>query len=215
MTRKKSNLTSAAREFSNEQKYREFAAQYLLDFKAIAAYRRCNFKQGEPKASDSAAASKLLATPEVQQYIEELAEERQRRFEVKVDRVVQELALIGFADIANYFEWTEDEIRLKPSAMLDPHASRCIERLDMVSYENPSGDRTQRVKIKLHSKTAALESLAKYLKMYVERHDISVNHGTVNVPAMTSPQDWMEVVRQEIAHANGNNGEAKISMEGQ
>lgn len=200
----KNSKAQAAKDFTNEQKYREFAAQYFMDFKPVAAYRRCKFKVGGPKASDSAAASKLLATPEVQQYIEELASERQRRLEVKVDRVVQEQARIAFSDIADYFEWDSDDIRLKPSAMLDPHASRCIERLDMVTYEKPSGEVTRRVKIKLHSKTAALEALAKYLGMYTEKHDVSVNYGTVNVPAMTSPQDWMEVVRQEIAHVNGS-----------
>lgn len=195
--------------FTQEQKYREFAQQYLFDFKAVAAYRRCNFKVGEAKSSDSAAASKLLATPEVQEYIRELAEERQRRLDVKVDRIVEEQARIGFADIRNYFEWDAGEIRLKDSAMLDENASRAIERLEMTTYESPSGEVTKRVKIKLHSKSAALESLAKHLGMYTEKHDVNVTYGTVNVPALAPRQDWMDVVRQEISHVNGNSSDGE------
>lgn len=211
--RKKANQTP--NDFTHEQKYREFAQQYLFDFKAVAAYRRCNFKVGEAKQSDSASASKLLSNPEVQEYIRELAEERQRRLEVKVDRIVEEQARIGFADIRNYFEWDAGEIRLKDSAMLDENASRAIERLEMTTYESPSGEVTKRVKIKLHSKSAALESLAKHLGMYTEKHQVEVKYGTVAVPATTSPKDWMDVIRQEIEHVSGTNGSAQNGVESQ
>lgn len=207
--------TQKPSDFEQEQRYKEFAHQYLFDFKAIAAYRRCNFKVGENKASDSAAASKLLSTPEVQEYIREFAEERQRRLIVKVDRIVEEQARIAFADIRNYFTWDAGEIVLKDSAMLDENASRAIERLEMTTHESPMGEVTKRVKIKLHSKAAALEALAKHLGMYTERHDVNVTYGTVAVPALASRQDWMDVVRQEIEHVNGNNGAAKNGLAGE
>lgn len=161
-------------EFTQDQKHQEFARQYILDFKPTAAYRRCNFKTGEAKQSDSTAASKLLATQAVQGYIQAFSEQRVSRLEVKTERIIEEQARIAFADIRNYFEWTHGEIRLKDSAMLDENASRAIERLEVTEYETPSGATTRRIKVKLHSKAAALDALAKHLGMYTEKHQVNI-----------------------------------------
>lgn len=173
MARKNGSEKLSANEFTQEQKHREFARQYILDFKAIAAYRRCNFKVGEDKPGDSAAASKLLANPAVQNYISELVEARRERFEVRSDSVVRELARIAFSDITSYFTWENGRVRLKDSAMLDENASRAVERLDVVEYESPSGRTLTRTKLKLYSKTQALDLLAKHLGMYTEKHEIT------------------------------------------
>lgn len=159
--------------FTQEQRQREFAQQYVLDFKAVAAYRRCLFKVGEDKPSDSAAASKMLGTPAVQEYIRELVEARQSRFEVRGDRVISELARIAFSDITNYFTWENGRIRLKDSAMLEENASRAVERLDIVEYESPSGRTLTRTKLKLYNKAQALDLLAKHLGLFTEKHEIT------------------------------------------
>jgi phage terminase small subunit len=161
-------------EFTQDQKHREFARQYLLDFKRVDAYRRCNFKTGGAKPSDSAAASKLLATTAVQQYIQEFSEERAKGLEVTAERIFTEWARVGFSDIRNYFWWKDGEIHLKDSAMLDENASRGIERLEITEYESPTGVITRRTKIKLHSKDPALTSMAKALGMYTEKHQVVV-----------------------------------------
>lgn len=190
--------------FTQEQRYREFAQQYIADFNAVAALRRCNWFKKAKRDGESPSSSDLLASIQVQGYIRELVEERRRRLDVSADAVLLEQARIAFSDVKNYWEWTSQGIRLKDSGLIDENASRAIESLEITEREMMSGITIRKTRIKMHNKASALESLAKNLGMYTEKHEVDLKYGTVAVPATASPKDWMEVIRQEIAHVSDN-----------
>lgn len=47
---------------------------------------------------------------------------------------------------------------------------------------------------------------------YGEEVKVEMKYGTIKVPATAEPQNWMEVVKQEIAHVHSSNGNTKNSM---
>ena len=75
-------------------KKRQFAKEYLIDLNASQAYTRTGYR-GKNR---SARASELKAKPEVSARIEELIAERSARTGINQDRVIRELARIGFID---------------------------------------------------------------------------------------------------------------------
>lgn len=185
--------------FTKSQKEQEFARQYILDFNAGKAYGRCPWAP-ENRSGWSTSGTKLLALESVQGYIRDLIEERKRRMVVSIDSVIMEQARIGFSDIRNYFTWDADgNIQLRESSILDEDYSRAIESLEIVDSQYG-----RKIKLKLHSKAVALESLAKHLGMYTERHSIDVNYGTIELPAIVQASDWAKVVKQETGDGSGN-----------
>ena len=158
--------------FTQEQRYREFAQQYIADFNAVAALRRCNWFKKAKRDGEVISSGELLADLQVQTYIRELVEERRRRLDISTDAVLLEQARIGFSDVRNYWEWTSEGIRIKNSGLIDEDASRAIESLEVTERELVSGITIKKTRIKLHNKATALESLAKHLGMYTEQHEI-------------------------------------------
>lgn len=117
-----------------------------------------------------------------------IAEEEQKaaaKHGVTVDRIVAEYAKIGFSDIRNVVKWGEgiavaDEdgnerivhgVSLVPSDGLDPDVSAAIAEITQT--------RDGSLKIKLHDKKGALDSLGKHLNMFkeAEQPNVVVNLG--------------------------------------
>lgn len=94
------------------EKQKVFADEYLIDLNATRAYK---VAYPTVKNDDTAAqaGSRLLRNVKVAEYIQERMQERQKRTEITQDRVLNELAAMAFADVAEAVE-----IRLKPSDKL-------------------------------------------------------------------------------------------------
>lgn len=96
------------------------------------------------------------------------------RIDVEIDKIVQELALIGFSDIRNYIEFEDGGgIRIKSLDEMPEFATRAIESIqeDRVIKEDAKGETTiihDKIKFKLHSKIKSLELLGKYKNMFIE-----------------------------------------------
>lgn len=78
------------------EKQKRFADEYLIDFNASRAYRAA-YLRAENDNTAAVNASKLLRNTKVAEYIEKRIAERSGRTEVTQDRVIKELAGIGFA----------------------------------------------------------------------------------------------------------------------
>src|SRR5687768_2051510 len=212
-----SNRVPRDKKLTNLQRirYGEFAEEYIKDFHRANAYKRCQWTKVTSDLAASVAGSNLVAIDEVQQMIQDAIDKKRRNIGVSKDAVVFELGRIAFSDIRNYIEWDKHGVRFKDSAILDEDMSRAIETFEVTEFKRPDGIKTCKIKFKLYSKSAALDSLAKHLGLYTERHEVNVSYGTINVPALATPKDWMDVVRQEIEHVNGNNGSTKTHMGGE
>ena len=84
--------------------------------------------------------------------------------------MVRELAQIAFTDMGDYVTWGPDGVRLKDSSELPEGASAAVLEVSETTTEH---GRT--LKIKLHDKLGALNSLAKRLGMFIERQEVNAH----------------------------------------
>jgi len=82
-------------------KQQRFVKEYLVDLNATQAAIRAGYSQ---KTAGSIG-EENLRKPEIAAAIQEAMEARSRRTEITADRVLQELAKIGFADIRKAVKW--------------------------------------------------------------------------------------------------------------
>jgi phage terminase small subunit len=131
----------------------------------------------EDTAAEQGCALLIKLKVEIQTEIDKISD----RIDVEVDDIVRELNLLAFSDITNFV--TIDEgggVVMKPIDEIPEIARRCIESIqeDRIIKENPDGTKVtvhDKIKYKLHSKTKALEMLAKYKNMLTERFDHTGN----------------------------------------
>jgi phage terminase small subunit len=79
----------------------------------MAVYPKCK----KPEAADVSAA-KLRARPEVAARIDELIAAEAEKAGVTIERVVTELARIGFSDIRQVVDWGPGSVTVKDSASI-------------------------------------------------------------------------------------------------
>ncbi|MCL6458057.1 MAG: terminase small subunit, partial [Gorillibacterium sp.] len=166
---------------------------YLIDLNATAAYRRAGYTAKGNAAEVNA--HRLLSNTKVQEAIQKAMGAREKRTEITQDRVLQELAKIGFADIKDYLSFgTEkqavgatddgelvfgykDVIELRPSDQVDGAV------ISEVKYTRDG------IAFKLHDKVAALEKLGRHLGMFVDKVKIS-GHITSDVEITIGVEEY-------------------------
>lgn len=145
-------------------KHYVFCKEYLIDLNAYKAAIRANYS---PKAADRVG-PRLLLIPKIAKYIKKAMDERAKRLEINADRVLQELACIGFSDITNYTKWDDGKITVINSQELSQDATRCVAEVNKVGRV---------VKVKLHDKVAALDKIARHLGMFNDKLNIGGQPG--------------------------------------
>lgn len=153
------------------EKQRRFVDEYLIDLNATQAAIRSGYSE---KTAGSQAFD-LLKKPEIQQAIAERMKEREKRTEITQDRVLAELAKIGFADIRRAVEWgpsvmvvdeetgetaVSNGVALVPSENIDDDTAASICEISQTSAG---------IKVKLHDKRAALVDIGRHLGMFKDR----------------------------------------------
>jgi phage terminase small subunit len=117
-----------------------------------------------PKAARSSA-SVLLRKPRIEAAIEA----HFAKADITVARVLEELRRIAFSDLRQVATWGgADGVRLLTSDTLTDEAAACI--AEVVDHSKTVGQDIldRQVRVKLHDKLAALNTLAKYLGMLRE-----------------------------------------------
>ena len=89
--------------------------------------------------------------------------ERSERTEITQDQVLKELALIGFANAGDYFDWGPDGVSLLDKGDLT-EAQRSV--VAEVSQTVTPGGGT--IRLKLHDKQAALVNLGRHLGLFTD-----------------------------------------------
>lgn len=141
-----------------------FVQEYLVDMQGKAAAVRAGYSPRSAKYR----AAKLLTRPHVQTLIAQAMAARSKATNITAERVLAEIALVGFADLQDHVETGAKGTKIKPFDQMPDGASRALESL--AESHGPSGDR---VTIKLHDKMKALEMLAKHLGLCKEQVDVS------------------------------------------
>lgn len=177
-----------------------FVLEYLKDLNASRAYRAAGYAE---KNAD-VCSSQLLVNPKIAAAVKVAMDERAERTKVTVDRVVTELARIGFADIRKIVAWDGNSVRVRPADELTPDDAACIAEIQELVTEGEKSS-SRNLKIKLHSKEAALTKLGDHLGMYrtiVEARVAAVP--AADLSSMSDAEISAAAARRLIAHASGD-----------
>ncbi len=159
-------------------KQEAFAVEYIRNgYNASAAYRKAYDAKNMSQEAIWVKASELLKNGKVRVRVEELKKTALRRHEVTAERVIEELARVGFANMMDYMTPQEDGTCVLDFSALDRDAAAAIGSIEIDAIPKKDGDETFTVlktKFKLHDKLNALEKLGKHLDIYApDKHEVS------------------------------------------
>lgn len=149
-------------------KQQRFVEEYLVDLNATQAAIRAGYS----KRTAGSVGGENLQKPEIQAAISAAQAERSKRTEITADRVLTELARIGFANMQDYMRVGADgDPYLDFSGLTREQAAALVE-VTVEDFKDGRGDDARdvrRVKFKLADKRAALVDIGKHLGMFKER----------------------------------------------
>lgn len=140
------------------KKQKRFVEEYLIDLNATQAAIRAGYS---PDTAGSIGAENLKK-PEIKSRIDKAMAERSKRTGINQDRVLQELARIGFARITDAID--PDTAKIRQDASDDDLA--CIQSIKI----KPNEFGTER-EVKMYDKRAALVDLGKHLGLFSSEKD--------------------------------------------
>ncbi len=158
-------------------KQRLFVHEYLVDLNATQAAKRAGYS----KKTAYSLGQRLLKKAEVRAAINAARERRENKAIMTRDEILEELSLIGRADLKNYFTIDEGgEVRAKMFSEMPPGASRVLESIKETRTiaESKDGQETSivtdRREFKLHGKIPALELLGRNQGLFPTKVDGSL-----------------------------------------
>lgn len=147
-------------------KQRQFCAEYIVDLNGTQAAIRAGYSAKTARAI----AQELLVKPEVVAKVQALMDERASRTQVTADRVITEVARLGFADLRKLFD---DKGALLPVDQWPDDIAPAVSSVEVDELFEGFGDNRVQVgytkKVKLWDKGKALEMLGRHLKLFVDR----------------------------------------------
>lgn len=168
-------------------KQRAFVREYLVDLNATQAAIRAGYSVDTARAIGA----ENLTKPNIAKAIAAAMELRSKRTDITADRVLMELAKIGFADIRKAIRWhshlineednpdggdvaviktvVTNQVELVASDDLDDETAAAISEIS----QNTAGG----IKLKLHDKRAALVDIGKHLGMFREKVELTGKDG--------------------------------------
>lgn len=144
------------------KKQKLFVDEYLVDLNATQAAIRAGYS--EKAAHDIG--SENLRKPNIEKEIQKRMADRERRTEITQDRVLQELAKIGFADVTNFVTIEHDCVKIRATADMPSDKIGAIAGIK----EGANG-----IEIKLNDKGKALELIGRHLGMFRDKLEVSGN----------------------------------------
>lgn len=176
-------------------RHERFAQELAKGKSASAAYVEAGYE------GDRKNAARLATNDDVCDRVEELLLAGAKRAEVTVERVMREYARVGFADIRRVVRWdalssatgeededgvpvlrTMNEVALIPSDEIDRDTALAIAEISQTK---------DGLKVKLHNKLGALDSMARHLGMFVDRSE--VNHTVRDITdEPVSADEWAQ-----------------------
>lgn len=142
------------------KKQKRFVEEYLIDLNATQAAIRAGYSPHTAKDIGC----ENLAKPNVAAAISQAIAERSRRIGINQDRVLQELARIGFAKITDVVD--PETAKIRPDASDDDLA--CIQSIKI----KPNEFGTER-EVKLYDKKSALVDLGKHLGLFKDKLELN------------------------------------------
>ena len=177
-------------------KQEQFCREYLTDFNATAAYIRAGYAV-QSEASANAAASRLLVNVKVQAYLAGLRDQTEKRSVATLERTIDEISRVAFANITNVLSFGNDGVVFEDSNNLSSEVTAAIESVTMHETSTSTGEGgeiiNRKQSLKMHNKMAALGLLADHFGI---REDFNKARATLKrfglalVPDSDSDLGW-------------------------
>lgn len=138
-------------------KAERFCAEYMVDMNATQAAIRAGYS----RATARSIGHENLTKPDIRERIAHLKMEQESRTRITADRVLQELAVVAFANIGDFLRWTDTRVELLPRDLIEPSKLGAV---DSLAVED--NGRQLCFKLKLRDSLRALEILGRHLGMF-------------------------------------------------
>lgn len=155
-------IKSMSKEIKITEKQKVFINEYLRDFNGTQAAIRAGYS---PKTARQTAYENLTK-PYIRQEISTMLERLYDGLKNDQERILRELAIVGFSRVTDYATITEDDIIIKSEAEIPSELAGAISEIRI--YENKDGVRKI---LKLHNKIEALKLLGNYHKLFDENYN--------------------------------------------
>lgn len=149
-----------------------FCEEYIVDLNATKAAVRA----GYAKKSSRQTASRLMTDDNISHFISELIKKRSESTKISAERVLQELASLGFSNIKQVASWDESgQMTVVPSSEVSDAVASAIESIKMTKVTvstkyDEDEEATEEVinttlTVKMHKKLPAILMIMKHLGM--------------------------------------------------
>lgn len=121
-------------------------------------------------------AARLNANENVEKRVTEILAAGAKRAEVTVERVLQELAKVGFANMQDYMRAGADGDPYLDFSALTRDQAAALSEVTVEDFKDGRGEDARdvrRVKFKLHDKLSALEKIGNHLGMFKKKLEVT------------------------------------------
>lgn len=162
-------------------KQRRFCEEYLIDLNATAAAKRAGYSERTAYSQGH----DLLKKPEIQDRIQSLQLERAASTGITAERVLQELAKIGFSDVSDLLNLDGNALSVRAPSEIPKDARKAI---SSVKVRKDANDESEIIEFKFWDKLSALEKLGKHLGMWTDKLELSGKLELTKAEEMTDDQ---------------------------
>ena len=165
-------------------KQQTFINEYIVDLNGTQAAIRAGYSEDTAKVI----ASENLTKPDIAEAIQVALDMRSDRTRITADRVLVEVAKLGFSNIKNLF--TEGG-QLRNLSTLPDDVAASIQSIEVVTKRVDGGDDNEVEyvhKIKMADKKASLELLGKHLKLFADRTELTGADGKDLIPDLSDTE---------------------------
>lgn len=171
-------------------KQQRFVDEYLIDLNATQAAIRAGYsaRTAEKIGSEN------LRKPGISAAITERRAKIAAKLEVTQERIAEELAKIGFANMQDYMRSGPDGDPFLDFSNLTRDQAAALAEVTVEDFKDGRGEDARdvrRVKFKLHDKRAALVDLGKHLGMFKDKVEVTGKDG--------GPIETADVSRNDLA----------------
>ena len=143
--------------------------KFVLEYQVDQVATQAAIRAGYSVATAHVQGSRLLSNVKVREAIAKAQAKMARKAEVTVERIVSELAKIGFANMQDYMSATHDGDPFLDFSKLTRDQAAALAEVTVDDFVDGRGEEARavkRVKFKLHDKRAALVDLGRQLGMF-------------------------------------------------
>lgn len=150
-------------------KQEQFCREYLIDLNATQAAIRAGYSAKTAQQQGSRLLLNVVIAARIAELKGDRAERAAAKLEITADRVLEELARIGFSRVTDYMRITSDgEPAIDLSNLTDDQKAAIAEVTveDFTEGRGEDARDVRRVRFKLHSKPDALRDLGRHLGIF-------------------------------------------------